>query len=89
MNKIKEIRIRLKDVEPRFIEKKLLPEIYFKEDEKNTEYWVFFYRYVRKLGDETIGVRLGYERKSIYNICLRIIKNNLTTITEFLHKLST
>lgn len=82
----KEIRTKLKELEPRFIEKNVLPEMYFKEDENSTEYWIFFYRYVRQLSDLAIGVRLGYERKTIYNKTLKIIKNNLSTISQFLHK---
>lgn len=81
----KEIRTKLKEKQPFYIEKELLPNLYFKEDDKNTQYWVFFYRYIRQLSDLTIGVRLGYDRKSIYNITLKIIKNNYDIISHFLH----
>lgn len=84
--KIKEARINLFKIEPYFIEKELLPILYFKEDKQEKEYWIFFYRYIRKLSDEAIGVRLGYERKTVYNKTLKIIENNFFIISRFLHK---
>lgn len=57
-----EIRLKLKKCQPYFIEHDLLPKIYFKEDKNNTEYWIFFYSFIRRLSDEAIGARLGYSR---------------------------
>lgn len=79
----KEIRVKLRTIQPYYIETDLIPRLYFKEDEKNTEYWIFFYRYIRKLEDATIGVRLGYDRKTIYIATLKIIENNYDIILNF------
>ena len=79
-----EIRIRLKHCEPYFIEHELLPLMYFKESENKTEYWIFFYSFIRWLSDEAIGVRLGYSRQHILNLTKNIIKSNLTMIKNFL-----
>lgn len=86
MMNTKEIRSKLKNYQPYYIEKELMPFLYYKEATKELEYWVFLYSFVRKLSDEAIGVRLGYNRKSVYNMALRIIENNLDLIVKFLHK---
>lgn len=81
-----EIRIRLKHCEPYFIEHELLPLMYFRESENKTEYWIFFYSFIRRLSDEAIGVRLGYSRQQILNKTKAILKFNLTMIQNFLQK---
>lgn len=79
-----EIRKQLKNCQPYFIEHELLPKIYFKEDNNKTEYWIFFYSFIRRLSDEAIGIRLGYDSSTIYRKTFKIIKNNLRIITDFL-----
>ena len=81
-----EIRIKLKKCQPYFVEHELLPKMYFKEDENNTEYWIFFYSFIRHLSDEAIGIRLGYSRQHILVLTKKILRNNLTMVLEFLDK---
>ena len=81
-----EIRIKLKDCEPYFIEHELLPKMYFRESENNTEYWIFFYCFIRKLSDEAIGIRLGYSRQHILNLTKKILKANKTMVLDFIEK---
>lgn len=79
------IRKLLKESEPALIKLELLPELWFKEDEKETEYWIFFYAFCYRFSDDMISQRLGYyTRKHVYNRTLKIIKNNYTVISRFL-----
>ena len=84
-----EIRIKLKKCEPYFIEHELLPQLYFKEDDKNTEYWIFYYSFIRRLSNEAIGARLGYSRQYILVLTKNILKANSTLILNFLSKHNT
>lgn len=79
-----EIRFRLKGCQPYFIEHELLPKLYFKENEKNTEYWIFYYAFIRGLSDEAIGIRLGYSRQHILKLTKNILEANLFLVLEFL-----
>lgn len=81
-----ETRIKLKHCQPYFIEHELLPLMYFKESENNTEYWIFFYSFIRRLSDEAIGVRLGYSRQHILNLTKKILKANKTMVLDFIEK---
>jgi len=88
------IRNKLKKCQPYFVEKELLPLMYFKEDKnelidnnqerKETEYWIFYYSFIRKLTDEAIGVRLGYTQQGINKRALAIIGANFSLIEKFL-----
>ena len=78
------LRSKLKGCQPYFIEKDLLPTLYFKEDENDTEYWIFKYCFITRLSDLAIGVRLGYSRQQIYNKTQSIISANKTLIENFL-----
>ena len=91
----KDIRARLKKCQPYFIEKELLPNLYFKEEEcdkllddngnkRDVEYWIVKYAFMRKLSDEAIGIRLGFESLTIYRRTLKFIERNLAIIEEFL-----
>ena len=81
----KQIRKLLKEAEPARIKLDLLPEIWFKEDEKETEYWIFFYAFCYRFSDDMISQRLGYyTKKHVYNKTLKIIQNNYTLISRFL-----
>lgn len=80
------LRNRLKDCQPYFIEKDLLPILYFKEDENNTEYWIFKYSFITRLSTLAIGVRLGYTRQHILNKLKQIIKANQALIENFLQE---
>lgn len=90
----KDIRARLKKCQPYFIEKELLPNLYFKEEEcdllddygnkRDVEYWIVKYAFMRKLSDEAIGMRLGFESLAIYRRTLKLIERNLAIIEEFL-----
>jgi len=82
---MKKIRYRLKKSQSYLIERDLLPKLYFKEDKNNTEYWSFFYAFVRKLSDVSIGVRLGYSQQNISNKIQKILANNEVLIEEFLN----
>lgn len=81
---MRELRNRLKQEQSYLIEKDLIPKLYFKEDKENTEYWVFFYAFVRKLTDLSISVRLGYSQQAISKKVHKILKNNKTLIETFL-----
>lgn len=88
------IRNKLKRCQPYFIKKDLLPNLFFKEEESNildeygnkkeTEYWIFFYAFVRRLSDVSIGVRLGYTQQWINKKITKIILNNYYLIEQFL-----
>lgn len=81
----KQIRKILKESEPARIKLDLLPEMWFKEDDKETEYWIFFYAFCYRFSDDMISQRLGYyTKKQIYNKTLKIIQNNYTLISRFL-----
>ena len=81
----KQIRKLLKEAEPARIKLDLLPEIWFKEDDKETEYWIFFYAFCYRFSDDMISQRLGYyTKKHVYNKTLKIIQNNYTLISRFL-----
>lgn len=82
----KQIRKILKEAEPALIKMDLLPEMWFKKDEQETEYWIFFYSFCYRFSDDMISQRLGYyTKKQIYNKTLKIIQNNYTLISRFLH----
>lgn len=81
MTEQKKIRAKLKKSEPYRIEKELLPELFFKNE---TEQWIFFYAFCRRLSDEAIGVRVYLDKTNVYRKELQIIKNNLSKITHFL-----
>ncbi len=82
---IKELRKQLKHSEPYQIRDKLLPILYFKDDDNDTEYWIFYYSFITRLNDTAIGVRLGYDRHQIYRMTIKILENNYTAITDFLN----
>ena len=77
----KEIRAKLKKSEPYRIEKELLPELFFKDE---NEQWIFFYAFCRRLSDEAIGIRVYLDKTDVYRKELQIIENNLSKITHFL-----
>lgn len=80
------IRQNLRECEPYRIQFELLPKIYFKEDIKEIEYWIFFYYFVRKLNYRAIGVRLGFDHSTIAYKLIKILKSNNTLITTFIHQ---
>lgn len=82
------LRNKLKDCQPYFIEKELLPSLYFKEDENDTEYWIFKYSFITRLSTLAIGVRLGYSRQHILVKLKQIIKANKSLIEKFLQEYS-
>lgn len=83
---------KLKKSEPFLIERDLLPKLYFKEEkfcefngeEKDLEYWIFYYTFIRKLTQTSIGVRLNYSQQNINLRLQKIIKNNFYLINNFL-----
>lgn len=82
---IKDLRIRLKRCEPYLIERDLLPKLYFKEDNRDTEKWIFKYAFIYKHTDETISIRLDYySRQAINRKMQHILESNRTLIEEFL-----
>ena len=85
------IRRSLRECEPYFIEFELIPQIYFNDNdnEEKTNYWVFFYYFVRKLSYLAIGVRLGYEDNTIHYKLKNILKANKTIIQHFIAQHST
>ena len=86
---IKDLRIRLKRCEPYLIERDLLPKLYFREDENNTEKWIFKYAFLMGHTDETISVRLNYySRQAINRKMQQILESNRTLIEEFLTSLN-
>ena len=80
------IRRSLRECEPYFIEFELIPQIYFNDNdnEEKTNYWVFFYYFVRKLSYLAIGVRLGYRENTIHYKLKNILKANKTIIQNFI-----
>lgn len=82
---IKDLRSRLKKCQPYHIEHDLLPKLYFKEDENNTEKWIFKYAFIYRHTDETISIRLNYySRQAINRKMQNILESNRTLIEEFL-----
>lgn len=91
----KEVRNKLKKCQPYLIQRDLLPNLFFKEEDndlldeygnkKETEYWIFFYAFVRQLTDSAIGIRLGYTPQGINKRIIKIIKNNYCLIENFLY----
>lgn len=81
---ITRLKNRLKKCQPYFIEKDLLPNMYFREEVEEKEYWTFKYAFIRKLTYESIGVRLGYTKQNIHYIITNILKSNYAIIQEFL-----
>lgn len=81
---MRELKNRLKKCQPYYIDKDLLPNLYFREDREEIEKWVFVYSFIRKLPDVSIGIRLGYTSQNIYHIKLDILKANKDLINNFL-----
>ena len=81
---ITQIKNKLKKCQPYFIEKDLLPQLYFKEDIEEKEYWVFKYAFIRRLSDVSIGVRLGYTKQNIHYIIKNILQANYSIIENFI-----
>ena len=81
---IKTIKIKLKKCQPYFIEKDVLPTLYFNEEKLEQEKWVFTYSFIRKLSDVSIGVRLGYTSQNIHYITKCIILLNKNIIENFI-----
>ena len=81
---MRELKNRLKQCQPYYIERDLLPNLYFREDRQEIEKWVFVYSFIRRLPDVSIGVRLGYTSQNIYHIKLDILKANKDLINDFL-----
>lgn len=81
---ITQIRNKLKKCQSYFIEKDLLPQLYFKEDIEEKEYWVFKYAFIRRLSDVSIGVRLGYTKQNIHYIIKKILQANYSIIENFI-----
>lgn len=82
-----DIKYKLKRCQPFFIEKELIPNLYFKESEKDLQYWIFFYSFVRRLSDEAISIRVEtYSRVSINKKLTYIIETNKSLIEDFLSK---
>ena len=78
------LRSKLKKCEPYFIQHELLPKLYFKEDKEETEYWIFFYYFIRKLNYRAIGRRLGFDHSTIAYKLNKILMTNNTIIEEFI-----
>ena len=81
---MKDLRAKLKKCQPYFIERDLLPKLYFKEDENNTEFWIFKYAFIRRLTDVSIGIRLGCTKQNIHYKIKGILQSNQSLIEEFL-----
>lgn len=81
---MREIRTRLKKCQPYFIEKDLLPRLYFKEDKKDTEYWIFKYIFINHLSELCISIRLDFSRQTINYKLNKILERNHAIIEEFL-----
>lgn len=81
---MRELKNRLRQCQPYYIERDLLPNLYFREDREEIEKWVFVYSFIRRLPDVSIGVRLGYTSQNIYHIKLDILKTNKDLINSFL-----
>lgn len=92
-----ELKRALAKCQPYFIEKELLPRMYFREEmneritdcygnKKDVEYWIFYYTFIRKLTQTCIGVRLNYTQQYIFQRLMEIMKNNSFLIENFLDK---
>lgn len=81
-----DIKRKLKKCQPYLIEKDLLPNMYFKGDIEDKEYWVFKYAFIRRLSDVAIGIRLGYTNQNIHYILKNILSYNKKVIELFLDK---
>ena len=90
-----EIRNKLKKCQPYFIERDLLPKLYFKQepceeildsygDKKDIEYWIFKYIFIFHAYEQNIAIRLNYSQQNISHRLHRIIERNKTIIEEFL-----
>lgn len=86
---------KLKQCQPYFIEKDLIPKLYFKDEkfngryddygnEKDTDYWIFYYTFIRKLTAQSIGIRLNFTRQNVSKRLLQIISANKFLIDNFL-----
>lgn len=84
---MKKLRSELKKCQPYYIERELLPLMYFKEDTEETEYWIFYYAFIRRLSDLSIRVRLGYTRQHILRLTNKIIEKNHDAIFNFVDKM--
>ena len=82
---ITQIKSKLKKCQPYFIEKDLLPKLYFKEDIEEKEYWAFKYAFIRRLSDVSIGIRLGYTKQNIHYIIKNILQTNYSIIINFIN----
>ena len=80
-----ETKSKLKKCQPYFIERDLLPNLYFKEDENDTEYWIFKYAFIRRLTDVSISIRLVYTKQNIHYKIKGTLQANQALIEEFLN----
>lgn len=81
---MEDLRSRLKNCQPYWIEKELLPNLYFVPSENDIEYWIFKYYFVTRLNTLAIGVRVGYTRQHVLSKLKDIIRNNEELIKQFL-----
>lgn len=81
---MKDLRTRLKKCQPYFVERDLLPKLYFREDKDNIEFWIFKYAFITRLTDVSIGIRLGYTKQNIHYKLKSILQANQALIEEFL-----
>jgi hypothetical protein len=81
---LKDLKNKLKKCQPYFIEKELLPCLYFSEEQYDKEYWTFVYAFLRRLSDTAISIRLGYTSANIHYIIKNILKTNKYIIETFI-----
>lgn len=81
---MRELKNRLKKCQPYYIEKELLPNLFFCEEREEQEKWIFIYSFIRRLTDTSIGIRLGYTSSNIHYITKNILEANEDLINEFL-----
>jgi len=81
---MREIKSKLKQCQPYFIERDLLPKLYFKEDDKKTEFWIFKYYFITQLSELCISIRLDFSRPTINYKLQKILNRNHALIEEFL-----
>lgn len=90
-----ELKRALAKCQPYFIEKELLPRMYFREEmneritdcygnKKDVEYWIFYYTFIRRLTQTCIGVRLDFSQQNIHKRLMSILKANSFLIENFL-----